>query len=582
MKRLLGTILTAGMLFLSACGTNSVYMSDSEITVDNQPIQGYSINNKLMIALEDLENYGFTVENQDGTLRITTDKQEDTEPLSAERVNLQIGTIKKSGAVVNGVGIDTYTDGNKNYASIETLGTLDDDYNKEWGYSDYNMKLTEADGAYNLECFRFSADAYDVMKEKEALVAEAEFDLYTESDEEPEHYGGLYEPQSGVIAGITGDGNGDESRNIPASFPHSFACYSNYIEFDLKQDFIYKPGDKLAQENDCLMLVPWNTSDVTQVYDNEDYMRRMLDMLAEYNKPVIVRYACEMNIGHLGDSPSAYVKAFRFVADIVHEYGMAVMWSPNDVGSYNRPVSLYYPGDEYVDWIGISCFMRPQFMQQETSREDSILFNSGDFAWHTNSVKYILDFMEKNNISKPIAVSEGGVLSLADYEGSTLTDEWAEARLGNMYWYLPMVYPQVKLITYFNHTSPGAIIGYDLSDKENYKQIIENALINGPYLLNYSDKAKFTFKKAAGREYKESIIPLYEYVYLPEEDTKSVLYYLDDVLLAGLTEIPYRYELDTSAVSDGEHILTVEIQGSENVYNQEFTLIKTGESVVIN
>ncbi|MCC8169747.1 MAG: hypothetical protein LIO59_05205 [Oscillospiraceae bacterium] len=580
MKKILGIILAAGVIALSSCGTNSVYRSDTEITVDNLPIQGYSVSDTLMVALEDLQNFGINTEVIDGSLHITTYKPQYTDE-EVVRDNERVGKIEKSYAYVNGVRIDTYTDGSRNYASVESLGNLEDDYNKEWGYSDYNMRLDESENGYNLDCFRFTGEAGEVTAEIEKLVCSAEYDLYTETDDETVHYGGLFEPQSGVIAGIISDGNGDESAGRQRNFEHGFACYSNYIDFDAQQEIIYKPGSELARSSDCVMHIPWNTENVSDVYENEEYIRKMLDKISEYNKPVIIRYACEMNIGSRGDSPSAYVKAFRYMADIVHEYGMATMWSPNDVGSYNRPMSLYYPGDEYVDWIGISSFMKPEFMEQPTSRGDAILFNCADFAWHTNSVKYVLKFMRDNNISKPLAISEGAVASEVKYEGSALSDEWAEKRLGNMYWYLPMVYPEVKMITYFDHSTPDEKVGYDFSDKENYKQIVEDALVNGPYLLNYSDSAKFTFAKAAGREYCENIIPLYEYVYLPEEETVGVKYILDGAELAALTQIPYRYELDTASVSDGGHTLTVEITGSKNTYIQEFTLEKSNESVFI-
>lgn len=112
-----------------------------------------------------------------------------------------------------------------------------------------------------------------------------------------------------------------------------------------------------------------------------------------------------MNIGYLGDSPTAYIKAFRKIADMVHEYpNFAVMWSPNDNGSLDRPFGYFYPGDEYVDWIGVSSFLKKDFLNSLavedgsevcTTRESQIYFTLGDFGYTTNSLKYITDFMKE-------------------------------------------------------------------------------------------------------------------------------------------------------------------------------------------
>lgn len=106
--------------------------------------------------------------------------------------------------------------------------------------------------------------------------------------------------------------------------------------------------------------------------------------------PVIVRFAHEMNGSWYawGQQPEEYVAAFRRVATAVHEQvpGAAMMWAPNYGGGYpfdggahaapdgsaaaavldtdgdgdvtgvDDPYGPYYPGDEYVDWVGMSLY----------------------------------------------------------------------------------------------------------------------------------------------------------------------------------------------------------------------------------
>jgi hypothetical protein len=115
--------------------------------------------------------------------------------------------------------------------------------------------------------------------------------------------------------------------------------------------------------------------------------------LAKFNAsgvPVIVRFAHEMNGSWYawGQQPTAYKAAYREVAKAVHRVaaGSSMMWAPNYAGGYpfsggafeakpgsadfsaldtNRdgvltladdPYAPYYPGDDVVDWVGMSLY----------------------------------------------------------------------------------------------------------------------------------------------------------------------------------------------------------------------------------
>jgi hypothetical protein len=101
--------------------------------------------------------------------------------------------------------------------------------------------------------------------------------------------------------------------------------------------------------------------------------------------PAIVRFAHEMNGSWYpwGQQPAAYVEAFRTVADAVHELApaSAMAWAPNEGSGYpftggryasqlpgldtngdgqvtsdDDPYAPYWPGDEAVDWVGMSLY----------------------------------------------------------------------------------------------------------------------------------------------------------------------------------------------------------------------------------
>lgn len=552
-----------------------VYAANVPVKIDGIQVESLRIDGDIVIALEDLnrcdfrEHYHFDGETFD--MVAGRGVKYEYKKIMPREDGALLGSTTPTADIVRVNGVKIYSDlfDGKHYVSVKTLGDTDDPYNREWGYSDYNMKLADEGDGIRLDCFRFPPLNYgERLAEAEKTVDVTEADIYTETDiSEVKHYGGIAEPPTGVYAGIVGDGNGGANEKDKPTFNHSFAVYSSYIEFDQKQDELHYPNKRIVQDNDCVMLVPWNVEDITLVFDEDyqDYIHKTLNMLQTYQKPVIVRFGAEMNIGYLGNSPSAYIKAFRYMADIIHDYGFAVMWAPNDMCELGKDFSFYYPGDEYVDWIGVSCFMRMDYLTKTpTKHSDAMLFNFGDYAYHTNSLKYITAFMERNNIQKPLAVSEGGVISLADYEGAPKSyTVWAHERLGNMYWYLPMRYPQIKMITYFNHTSKGAKIGYWLKDKPDYITIIEDALQNGPYLLNGSDETEFTFVKADNREYTKSEIPIYTYLYKPGRGGHKIEYSFDGELIDTKTKIPYKTILHESDIGDGRHKLSIIADGEK-------------------
>jgi hypothetical protein len=109
------------------------------------------------------------------------------------------------------------------------------------------------------------------------------------------------------------------------------------------------------------------------------------DYWAATGVPTIVRFAHEMNGSWYpwGQQPDAYVAAFRAVADAIHgaSPASAMAWAPNEGSGYpftggafasddaaldtngdgsitnaDDPYAPYWPGDEAVDWVGMSLY----------------------------------------------------------------------------------------------------------------------------------------------------------------------------------------------------------------------------------
>src|SRR4051795_3551038 len=97
------------------------------------------------------------------------------------------------------------------------------------------------------------------------------------------------------------------------------------------------------------------------------YLSAQGKALAAVGAPVAVRFAHEMNgswypwgQGVSGNTAADYVAAYRHVHDVITAAGANNVvwgWSPITVISRpNVPLAPLYPGDGYVDWVGLSVY----------------------------------------------------------------------------------------------------------------------------------------------------------------------------------------------------------------------------------
>lgn len=100
-----------------------------------------------------------------------------------------------------------------------------------------------------------------------------------------------------------------------------------------------------------------NADDIlTGNYDgNIDFIA---DWIAQCGRPVFLRVGYEFDFPENHYDPGDYIKTYRYVVDRIRSRGVsnaAFVWHSYGV-LREIPVSAWYPGDEYVDWCGISCF----------------------------------------------------------------------------------------------------------------------------------------------------------------------------------------------------------------------------------
>jgi mannan endo-1,4-beta-mannosidase len=102
--------------------------------------------------------------------------------------------------------------------------------------------------------------------------------------------------------------------------------------------------------------------------DYDNYLRSYADSVRDFGHPVVIGFGHEMNgnwyswgYGHV---PAAtFVAAWRHVVTLFRGQGadnVTWMWTINSDLRYTRPVASWWPGAEYVTWVGIdSYYVRP-------------------------------------------------------------------------------------------------------------------------------------------------------------------------------------------------------------------------------
>ncbi|MEV0154728.1 glycosyl hydrolase [Micromonospora sp. NPDC050686] len=164
--------------------------------------------------------------------------------------------------------------------------------------------------------------------------------------------------------------------------------------------------------------------------DFDGYLRSWADGIKSLGYPVAIRFAHEMN-GYWypwcetvnGNGPGDYVKAWRHVRDLFRAAGatnVTWVWSPNNRWDTSTPeLSTFYPGDEYVDWVGISGYYSTVFATEYRS------FNKIFAA----SIKDVRAFT-----GKPLVITETGA---SDADGRKA--EWIAEAFRSLHQYKDII-----------------------------------------------------------------------------------------------------------------------------------------------
>jgi hypothetical protein len=400
------------------------------------------------------------------------------------------------------------------------------------------------------------------------------------------YFGSKHEPRAGVYFGSNydtdpriGTYNWNDIKNY---FPRKNSAYLIYLHWNediMSFDRYYQD----AKENNIAIQLAWNIADesidsvLKEITSYEAYIKATADYLGKLKIPIFLRFAGEMNIKDSCKDYNSYIEAFRYISGIMKDKApnVAMVWSPNDISAKGRTYDQYYPGDEYVDWIGISTYTSLYFQGKKDwgSLQDNIdsVYMTGINANPLAKIKPVIDAYGSR---KPIMLSETGIGHYAKLTGEDLSD-WAAIQLRRLYIYGPMVYPQLKGIYYFNANND-IITRYD--DYSLYGSPKLNTLYNelvgsDNFLPDINGKPGFRYEKVTEYSTGDLKIALSAYTIVPKVQSPTVQYKLDGKVYAIKTAIPYSIELDLSVLSKGEHKLALEVyDGNNQKGSREYTL----------
>ncbi len=384
----------------------------------------------------------------------------------------------------------------------------------------------------------------------------------------PPYYGAKFEPRSGVLFGSVYDADprilGFDADKISAVFPKKNSVYLMYLEFgdDIEGLARYANYFANAKESDTAVELAWNVSgSLSHIESREAYIKKTIDYLAASGLKIFLRFGAEMNLGPSGDDAQSFVHAFRYVADYAKtKPNIAMVWSPGDLGALDRPYDMYYPGDEYVDWVGASLYTIKYFNGKRDHGDQTDILNTyfmaGEYADPVCRLTPLMQFMERRNIQKPVMISECGTPHYIRTENEDTT-AWAALRLRQLYGELPRVFPRVKMMCYFNVNMANEANVYSLHDSDLLNRTYNEMVADGYFLSDADSQAGYGYRPFyGGQYYQDDTVSLSAAAYFPKANG-SVCYLADGQPLYEIALPPYSYDLNLAGLTEGAHTLSI-------------------------
>jgi hypothetical protein len=154
-----------------------------------------------------------------------------------------------------------------------------------------------------------------------------------------------------VPAGLMGYTSVQRAEGIYEEIDHGGGIQHLQYEVEKYPDTVMQVG---------LYMVDVLDEIIKGVYDEN--IEKIGNWIITSKRPVYLRIGYEFDGPHNQYDPGLYVKAYRYIVDKFNDMqikNIAYVWH-SYANHTDIPVTEWYPGDEYVDWIGLSYFNSEQ------------------------------------------------------------------------------------------------------------------------------------------------------------------------------------------------------------------------------
>lgn len=313
----------------------------------------------------------------------------------------------------------------------------------------------------------------------------------------------------------------------------------------------------------------------TGAYDAN--LNTTLRYLASLSRPVLLRIGGEMNLWSDAANPTSdyvtpadFIRAYRYIAELARSLcpNAELVWSPGDVTRWGEDFEMFWPGDAYVDWVGMSFYYNygsepAQLPWQEHAR-------LGRFADPILLAKGIVELARRHG--KPVAATEGGA-----YKNGAMGEAYASAQVAKEFAAVNMVYPEVRSLVYFDM----ALDGHDYTMTGTMRAQTLAAIAENPTLISRGETSAAAYVPAEA--YRESpadgkvLLGAFGCTYNDRDMT--VAYALDGAALPCSGPVN-RAVIDTNVLPTGAHDLRVvfsDSRGYKEARNYRVDIASGGE-----
>ena len=396
------------------------------------------------------------------------------------------------------------------------------------------------------------------------------------------YYRQRVEPRNGIYAGRPYSQDNDLPLRDREGITSFYALFGreNYEDFDwFIRDFddntrVLHFAWNLYEENKGLKTVLSSSSD--------EHIINTLKYINSLKSPTMLRIFAEMNVWQDLADPKTYKEAYIKVAKLARQYApnTALIFAPTSLSNWDVEITDYYPGDEYVDWVGVSLYTAKYFSANERkARKDSdeaYYFN----GTYENPIIKLKELISLYGSKKPVIITEGAAAHSIKGTNEDLTQSSVKY-INQIYRYASMVYPQIKAAIYFDvDVSTAKKYGYKLTQNEKSKNAYFNAINANPAVntnLTPSDTAYVSVDKFA--ETTDNL-KLSAYAVFPNDKQTKAEYYIDGKLHTTSNQIPYGANIDIKNISVGKHDVKVIIKNGNYSKTLNYTFTKTGDNFV--